>query len=305
MPTPHSAPHSEVDQPALSKVDSAVAGQEKPKGSEDGSMTPSEAPMAESSEKAQAQSSPDVPSPAEAPSEAAEKENAAAAAPVADRGVTVAEEDQLIAPAIQAQALPSEEFGQVMRIMPSIGVVWVAMPGAGENELTQKKPLDAAGGEGDKAADKRASEPAAASEPATAAAQSAKPLGTQTPGMENKPQGEKSNKESNPFSVKEMLKFEAGKPLAVKGLEVQTTNPVISDVALITGNPSSPTVEISFNAKGKAARVEFLRRTGRTEWDDSIDHAMHEWTVSGELLKKLQREKPGGVITIRVRILLQ
>ncbi|MEK6700999.1 MAG: hypothetical protein AABZ53_01970 [Planctomycetota bacterium] len=324
--TPHSAPHSEVDQPALSKAESAAPGVERPKGTDDGSMTPSETPTEEASASDQQATSLLVPIPDQAPtpdaasspseatpakpldsaSEATDASTAPAAAPVPDRGVTVAEVEQLIAPAIQASEIAAEAFGQVMRVMPSIGVVWVPMPGTGAEELTQTKPSDSTGTQGEEPTPKAATPVVAPSKPPSPApTTTSAPLGTPIPGLESKPQGEKSNKESNPYSINETLKFEAGKPLAIKGLEVQTTNPVISDVALITGNPLNPTVEIAFNAKGKAVRVEFLKSTGRKDWDDPIDHAMHEWTISGELLTKLQREKPNGVITIRVRILLR
>ena len=117
--------------------------------------------------------------------------------------------------------------------------------------------------------------------------------------------GAQADKESDATSVVDVppSTWRSGKPLAAKGLEIKTRNPVFPVLTQITTSPRSPVAEIAFDRTGKAVKVTILETSGyNLEIDEPVIDALFRWRAKG---KQLDTLKEGQVVRMRVRVILK
>src|SRR5690606_35683094 len=75
-----------------------------------------------------------------------------------------------------------------------------------------------------------------------------------------------------------------GKPLAARGLRIQTVRPKWSTYALATANPNDVAVRIWFDATGRVTKATIIQSSGRDDVDRPILDAVYRWRATGERL---------------------
>jgi hypothetical protein len=291
-PTPHSAPKSEVDQPALD-----------PDAGNPGRAAPVVVAAGDS------RSAPERPGAAEAaPSQAAPaaREAAAAAQAAAER----ARETKVEAMAEsvregEAAGARSREASAVVAGAPEEGRDDAARPLVGE--VPQRVEAAASEREAAFVGPPREAAPAAAaaSSPGEAARReiARTESGTQNPGAAP---GERSERESNAVSRETAIEVRPGRPAAAEGLEIITRRPEFSRVTRLMAAPArNPRLRVTFDREGLVRNVEFIESTGIRDVDDPVQHAVYRWTARGRALTELPASDPRAGVTITVTILLR
>jgi hypothetical protein len=329
-PTPHAAPMSEVEQPALTTKPAAAPGppgesapvnEPLPVGPKtDVPPTPPTPPAepapAESPAENPAERQPESPAenatpattpeaspgelpltppadalPADAPPEEAAPGPLAPAQPAVPPSPPVEPSPDPDGKPL-APLLEVDPFGGFMFMMPGGGII--VLPARPEREATAPP----------------ASTAAASLSPSTAPQARPQVSPTAPPqagGGERSRPGEVAGKESAAFTVKKTQDYRKnGKPLAPEGIEVTTFDPDLSILSTVTGSVRNPVIELRFGPDGKVKSAKFKNGldSGRKDWDEPILHAMHRWTIGGEKFKELLKENPNREIVMTIRMIL-
>lgn len=289
-PTPHSAPKSEVDQPALD-----------PDAGNPGRAAPVVAAAGDS------RSAPERPGAAEA---APEQAAPAAQAPAAQAAAEPARETRVAASADapregEADGARSREASAVVAGAPEEGRDDAARPLVGE----VPRRVEAAASEREAAfvGPPREAAPAvpASSSPGEAARREIARTESGTPNPGAAP-GERSERESNAVSRETAIEVRPGRPAAAEGLEIITRRPEFSRVTRLMAAPArNPRLRVTFDREGLVRNVEFIESTGIRDVDDPVQHAVYRWTARGRALAELPASDPRAGVTITVTILLR
>lgn len=104
--------------------------------------------------------------------------------------------------------------------------------------------------------------------------------------------GEAADREAQAFSREGAPRIIPGRPLATKGLTINTIRPRWAHVTVITASPKDPLVEIRFTREGRVLSARFLESTGNREVDQPLMDAIYRWSATGEELKKIPAATP-------------
>jgi len=123
------------------------------------------------------------------------------------------------------------------------------------------------------------------------------------PGDARADQGALSTRESDASSIIDvpMRNWQNGKPLARKGITLQTRKPVFNALNLIDGISFNPIVELEFGRDGIPRHVVIARSCGSPSVNEAIRAALFKWRATG---KQVEQLKPGQVTTIRLRLIM-
>lgn len=133
------------------------------------------------------------------------------------------------------------------------------------------------------------------------------PLGTTAPQPPG-PVGIRSEKEADPASRTRPIEVILGRPAAAQGLEIITKRPRRNPFSLVTratAIPESPVLEVTFNRSGAVSRATVVKSSGSPDVDSPVLAAVYGWTARGKELELLPSNDPEAGITIRVTILLR
>ncbi|MBX3402919.1 MAG: hypothetical protein KF699_05835 [Phycisphaeraceae bacterium] len=287
-PTPHSAPLSEVEQPALD-----------PDAGKPGRAAPADVAAADQREAADRVGAAD----AAAEQAAGARETSAVAGTAAEerRPEAVAEAqregERVGADALEASAAVAgaPEEGPDDSARPLMGeVAGREMSAADERDASFVGPPREAA-----RAVTEASTPGAGAQREIAGMES----GTQNPGAVP---GERSERESNAVSREMAIEVRPGRPAAAEGLEIITRRPEFSRVTRLMAAPArNPRLRVTFDREGLVRHVEFIETTGIRDVDDPVQHAVYRWTARGRALSELPLGDPRAGVTITVTILLR
>jgi len=123
------------------------------------------------------------------------------------------------------------------------------------------------------------------------------------PGDNRADQGELSTRESDPTSIMDvpMVNWRNGKPLARKGIALQTFRPKFSTLNIIDGIRSNPIVELVIGRDGVPQHVVIARGNLDAGVSDAIRSSLFKWRATGTQIQKL---KPGQTLTIRLKLIM-
>lgn len=269
-PTPHTAPKSEVDQPALDP-DAGNPGRAAPVvvAAGDARGAPERQAAAEPARETKLEATAESPREGEADG-ARSREASAAVAGAPEEGRDDA-----------ARPLVGEVPQRVEAAANERGAALVGPP-------REAAPAVAA-----------ASSPGEAARREIAGSES----GTQNPGAAP---GERSERESNAVSRETAIEVRPGRPAAAEGLEIITRRPEFSRVTRLMAAPArNPRLRVTFDREGLVRNVEFIESTGIRDVDDPVQHAVYRWTARGRALAELPASDPRAGVTITVTILLR
>lgn len=116
--------------------------------------------------------------------------------------------------------------------------------------------------------------------------------------------GDAAEKESDAFSAIDVPPelWRQGKPLAMKGLEIQTRRPTLPLLTQLTTRPRHPVAELRFDRRGKVVQAQLLTSTGFAQVDGPILDALYNWRAKGEVLASLEENQ---VAIYRIRMVLR
>lgn len=117
--------------------------------------------------------------------------------------------------------------------------------------------------------------------------------------------GALSDRDADAASIRNAILASPGRPLAAKGLRIQTVRPQFSAYSLATANPNDVVVRIWFNAQGRVAKAEIIQSSGRSDVDRPVLDAVYNWRATGEPLKALLNSDPDGRIELVFRVTLR
>jgi hypothetical protein len=147
-------------------------------------------------------------------------------------------------------------------------------------------------------------------EPAPTAPPGAPQTGDPTPAAPGPPRptppqpGDAADRESDAFSVITVPPelWRNGRPLAMRGLEIQTRRPVLPLLTQLTTRPQHPVAELRFNREGRVVRATLLSSTGYETVDGPILDSLFRWRARGEVLLRLRDDQ---VAVYRIRLMLR
>lgn len=115
--------------------------------------------------------------------------------------------------------------------------------------------------------------------------------------------GDASDRESDATSVIEVPRevWRAGRPLAARGLELQTVRPVLTELTQLTARFGNPLVEIRFGRNGRPRSATIIESSGDRRVDEPILDSLYRWRARGARLGELEGEATEDV---RLRIIL-
>ena len=124
-----------------------------------------------------------------------------------------------------------------------------------------------------------------------------------SPGDARADDGALSNRESDASSIIDvpMRNWQNGKPLARKGITLQTFRPKFNTLNIIDGIAFNPIVELVIGRDGLPRQVVIARSSGNPSVNEAIRAAMFKWRASGKQIEQLQ---PGKTITIRLKLIM-
>lgn len=124
-----------------------------------------------------------------------------------------------------------------------------------------------------------------------------------SPGDARADQGALSNRESDASSIIDvpMRNWQNGKPLARKGITLQTFRPKFSTLNIIDGIAFNPIVELVIGRDGVPQHVVISRSSGNPSVNEAIRAALFKWRATG---KQVDQLKPGQTITIRLKLIM-
>lgn len=118
--------------------------------------------------------------------------------------------------------------------------------------------------------------------------------------------GNQSDRESDAAATMPAVSADRlGKPLAAKGLNIQTVRPRWATITTLTTSPKSPIVRIRFRRDGTVSDARFVEgfSTGYTEVDDPLLDAIHRWRARGRQLEQLPPgDQRGIVLVIKIQL---
>lgn len=129
----------------------------------------------------------------------------------------------------------------------------------------------------------------------------AEPLDAQGAGGEESASGFLSDRDSDAAALKQAIAVNPGKPLAAKGLRIQTVRPKWSTYTLATANPNDVVVRIWFDWTGRVTNARIIQSSGRDDVDRPILDAVYNWRATGEQLAKI-RQQPDGRVQLVFKI---
>lgn len=123
------------------------------------------------------------------------------------------------------------------------------------------------------------------------------------PGDARADQGALANRESDASSIIDvpMINWQNGKPLARKGVTLQTFRPKFNTLNIIDGIAVNPIVSLSFGPSGIPKDVSVTRGSGNPGVDEAIRAALYKWRASG---KQIQQMKPGQEVKLRLKLIM-
>ncbi len=135
----------------------------------------------------------------------------------------------------------------------------------------------------------------------------------QEPGTVASPTGQAESaarvdtREADAFTIKQVLDASLGSPVVNQGLRIDTVRPEWTLATLMTQRPRNPVVSIAFDARGRVADAVFLdgKSTGIVAVDQPLLDAVYRWTAKGDLIDRLARERPAGVVWVQIRVMLR
>lgn len=133
------------------------------------------------------------------------------------------------------------------------------------------------------------------------------PIGTTAPQPPG-PVGIRSEKEADPASKTKPVEVILGRPAAAQGLEIITKRPRRNPFSLVTratAIPESPVLDVRFNRSGAVFKATIVKSSGSPDVDSPVLAAVYGWTARGKDLELLPSNDPEAGITIRVTILLR
>jgi outer membrane biosynthesis protein TonB len=98
-----------------------------------------------------------------------------------------------------------------------------------------------------------------------------------------------------------MADWRNGKPLARKGIMLQTFRPRFNALNIIDGVRVNPIVELVVGRDGIPQHVVIARSSGNPGVNDAIRSSLYKWRASG---KKISELAPGQTVTIRIKLIL-
>ncbi len=136
-----------------------------------------------------------------------------------------------------------------------------------------------------------------------AAAPSATPSPAGAPGDTRDEQGALSTRESDASSTIDvpLADWRNGKPLARKGIMLQTFRPKLNTLDRIDGVRFNPIVELVVGSDGIPRHVVIARSSGNPGINEAIRSSLFKWRASGKRISEL---KPGQTLTIRLKLLM-
>ncbi len=132
----------------------------------------------------------------------------------------------------------------------------------------------------------------------------AEPLEKSGAGGDENAQGFLSDRDSDAAALKQAISVNPGKPLAAKGLRIQTVRPKWSTYALATANPNDVAVRIWFDWTGRVTKAVIIQSSGRDDVDRPILDAAYNWRAAGEQLSKI-KDQPDGRLQLVFKIDLE
>lgn len=117
--------------------------------------------------------------------------------------------------------------------------------------------------------------------------------------------GIKSDKQADPVARDKPIEIRPGQPAAAEGLDIVTRKPVFTKLTLMTASPANPTINITFDRMGRVTNVTVTKSSGREDVDEPIVNAAYQWRARGPKLAQLTEADPKATITIAVTILLR
>jgi TonB family protein len=121
----------------------------------------------------------------------------------------------------------------------------------------------------------------------------AEPLEKSGAGGEENARGFLSDRDSDAAAIKQAISVNPGKPLAAKGLRIQTVRPKWSTFALATANPNDVVVRMWFDATGRVTKAIIIQSSGREDVDRPILDAVYNWRAAGEQLSTIKNQPDG------------
>lgn len=118
---------------------------------------------------------------------------------------------------------------------------------------------------------------------------------------------EPSEKESDAAAIEAAVDVVLGRPLAAEGLEIVTRRPRFATTTLLTANPKSPVVLVTFGRDGTVIAARFavdgdtVLDSGNVDVDQPLLDAIYTWRAKGVALDELPVDDEAGV-TISIRI---
>ncbi len=122
-----------------------------------------------------------------------------------------------------------------------------------------------------------------------------------------KADGDLSDRESDATSVTAAptKDWKSGKPLAAKGIKVNTKRPELNELQTISTNPANPLALVEFNKSGQAVSATILESTGYDNVDQAIIDSLYEWTADVAKSPKVQALPPGQTFKFKIRLLMR
>ena len=123
------------------------------------------------------------------------------------------------------------------------------------------------------------------------------------PGDARASDGALSNRESDASSIIDvpMQNWRNGRPLARKGITLQTFKPKFNTLNIIDGIAFNPIVELVIGRDGVPRQVVMARSSGNPSVNEAIRAALFKWRATG---KQIEQLKPGQTITIRLKLIM-
>jgi TonB family protein len=132
----------------------------------------------------------------------------------------------------------------------------------------------------------------------------AEPLDRSGAGGDENARGFLSDRDSDAAAIKQAISVNPGKPLAAKGLRIQTVRPKWSNYALATANPNDVVVRIWFDWTGRVTKAAIIQSSGRDDVDRPILDAVYNWRAAGEQLSTI-KDQPDGRLQLVFKIDLE
>lgn len=116
--------------------------------------------------------------------------------------------------------------------------------------------------------------------------------------------GERSDRESDASSLKDALVVLPGRPAAAQGLEIITKRPVFSKYVRTVASPDNPVFDVTFGRTGRVLKAVQVKSSGFPDVDDPVYNAVMGWRAKGQRLSEIGPGPDDG-ITLTIQIVLR